>query len=181
MASRDKEPVAAEAVESIRPLAAENFIKDPYVLDFLNLKDYPALRRVTEEKQLVNAPGCSMHALIGDAEGHMLLAEPGLGARELQGDHAVISNFPIRMDASKRNPAFEAWYGLDRYQKAEELLAEADGSFGLAEGMRILEAVSLSEGAPTRVSFVYSVKTHTVRYALERNFAEAKEYRLREN
>ncbi len=153
---------------------------DLLVNDYIAGKlDYRELRRVTGEKQIVNAPGCSMHALFGDAEGHMLLVEPGLGAAELPGDFAVVGNFPIRLDPALRDPALEAWYGVDRYQKAEALLAQADKTFGLAEGMRVLEAVSLSEGAPTRVSFVYSVRTQTLRWALDRNFAEAKEYRLR--
>ena len=44
LSSREKEPVMNEAKELLKPLAVEEFIKDPYVLDFLNLKDYPALR-----------------------------------------------------------------------------------------------------------------------------------------
>ena len=48
LASRDKSPVIAEAKELMEPLAAENFIKDPYVLDFLDLKNYPALRESPE-------------------------------------------------------------------------------------------------------------------------------------
>ena len=42
LASRDKAPVIAEAGEQMKPLAAENFIKDPYVLDFLDLQDRQA-------------------------------------------------------------------------------------------------------------------------------------------
>jgi len=41
LASREQVPVRAEAVELTAPLSAENFIKDPYVLEFLDLKDYP--------------------------------------------------------------------------------------------------------------------------------------------
>lgn len=37
LASRDRTPVIVEANELMKPLAAENFIKDPYVLDFLDL------------------------------------------------------------------------------------------------------------------------------------------------
>ena len=48
LASRDKSPVIAEAKELMEPLAAGNFIKDPYVLDFLDLKNYPALRESPE-------------------------------------------------------------------------------------------------------------------------------------
>lgn len=54
LASRDKEPVVAEANGLMAPLAAENFIKDPYVLDFLDLKNYPALRESDLEKALID-------------------------------------------------------------------------------------------------------------------------------
>ena len=53
LASRDQVPVRAEAVELTEPLAAENFIKDPYVLEFLNLKDYPSLRESDLEQALI--------------------------------------------------------------------------------------------------------------------------------
>ena len=54
LASRDKSSVIAEAEELMEPLAAENFIKDPYVLDFLDLKNYPALRESDLEQALID-------------------------------------------------------------------------------------------------------------------------------
>lgn len=54
LASRDKEAVISEAGELMAPLAAENFIKDPYVLDFLDLKNYPALRESDLEQALID-------------------------------------------------------------------------------------------------------------------------------
>ena len=54
LASREKAPVIAEAEKLIAPLATENFIKDPYVLDFLNLKNYPALRETDLEQALID-------------------------------------------------------------------------------------------------------------------------------
>lgn len=54
LASRDKAPVIAEANTQMEPLAAESFIKDPYVLDFLDLKNYPALRESDLEQALID-------------------------------------------------------------------------------------------------------------------------------
>lgn len=54
LASRDRAPVINEAGELMKPLAAENFIKDPYVLDFLDLKNYPALRESDLEQALID-------------------------------------------------------------------------------------------------------------------------------
>lgn len=54
LASREKELVQAEATELMAPLVAENFIKDPYVLEFLDLKNYPALRESDLEQALLD-------------------------------------------------------------------------------------------------------------------------------
>ena len=54
LASRVKLPVVAEANNLMKPPSSENFIKDPYVLDFLDLKDYPALRESDLEQALID-------------------------------------------------------------------------------------------------------------------------------
>ncbi len=54
LASRDQAPVKSEAGNLLSPLAAENFVKDPYVLEFLDLKDYPALRESDLERALID-------------------------------------------------------------------------------------------------------------------------------
>ncbi|MBQ9274786.1 MAG: DUF1016 family protein [Succinivibrio sp.] len=54
LASREQTPVVAEAEQLLQPLAAENYIKDPYVLDFLDLKNYPALHESDLEQALID-------------------------------------------------------------------------------------------------------------------------------
>lgn len=54
LGSRDKAPVIAEADELMKPLEAEDIIKDPYVLEFLDLKNYPALRETDLEQALID-------------------------------------------------------------------------------------------------------------------------------
>ena len=54
LASKDQEPVKAEAGECMASLATESFIKDPYVLEFLDLKNYPALRESDLEQALID-------------------------------------------------------------------------------------------------------------------------------
>lgn len=54
LASRDKDVVISEAKEKLAEFAAETFVKDPYVLEFLNFKDYPALRESTIEQALID-------------------------------------------------------------------------------------------------------------------------------
>ena len=54
LASREKDGVIAEANENMSRLAPEQFIKDPYVLEFLNLKNYPGLREMELEQALID-------------------------------------------------------------------------------------------------------------------------------
>ena len=54
LGSHDKKIVTNEAEEKLQKIIPEDIIKDPYILEFLNLKDYPALRESDIEKSLIN-------------------------------------------------------------------------------------------------------------------------------
>ncbi len=54
LASRNKDAVIAEAKEKLSQVEPEDIIKDPYILEFLNLKDYPALRESDIESGLIS-------------------------------------------------------------------------------------------------------------------------------
>jgi predicted nuclease of restriction endonuclease-like (RecB) superfamily len=54
LASRRKMPVRKEAREKLAAVTPEQFIRDPYVLEFLDLKDYPALRESAVEQAIID-------------------------------------------------------------------------------------------------------------------------------
>ena len=54
LASREKGPVRQEAEDRLTVVTPQQFIRDPYVLDFLNLEDYPALRESTVEQAIID-------------------------------------------------------------------------------------------------------------------------------
>lgn len=54
LASRKKAPVRKEAREKLAAVGPEEFIRDPYVLEFLNLKEYPALRESAVEQAIID-------------------------------------------------------------------------------------------------------------------------------
>ncbi len=54
LASREKKPVVREAKEKISQIAPQHFIRDPFVLEFLNLKDYPSLHENALEQSLID-------------------------------------------------------------------------------------------------------------------------------
>jgi len=54
LASRKQAPVKKEAAAKLTKLVPEQFIRDPYVLEFLDLKDYPALRESAVEQAIID-------------------------------------------------------------------------------------------------------------------------------
>ncbi len=54
LASRKKAPVRKEAVAKLALVEPEQFIRDPYVLEFPDLKDYPALRESAVEQAIID-------------------------------------------------------------------------------------------------------------------------------
>lgn len=54
LSSREKTSVEIEAKEKLSLISPLEFIKDPYVLDFLNLQDYPSLHESDIEKSLIS-------------------------------------------------------------------------------------------------------------------------------
>lgn len=54
LASRKKAPVRKEAATKLATVEPEQFIRDPYVLEFLDLKDYPALRESAVEQAIID-------------------------------------------------------------------------------------------------------------------------------
>ena len=53
LSSRKKAPVRKEATTKLATVEPEQFIRDPYVLEFLDLKDYPALRESAVEAAII--------------------------------------------------------------------------------------------------------------------------------
>jgi predicted nuclease of restriction endonuclease-like (RecB) superfamily len=54
LGSRKRAPVRQEARQKLRAIAPEQFIRDPYVLEFLDLKDDSALRESSVEQAIID-------------------------------------------------------------------------------------------------------------------------------
>jgi len=54
LASREKVSVVAEAKEKLKDVIPSQFIHDPFVLEFLDLKDYPAIHESDIEQALID-------------------------------------------------------------------------------------------------------------------------------
>ncbi|HTG34985.1 MAG TPA: PDDEXK nuclease domain-containing protein [Thermoanaerobaculia bacterium] len=54
LVSRRKAPVRREAATRLATVEPEQFIRDPYILEFLDLKEYPALRESAVEQVIID-------------------------------------------------------------------------------------------------------------------------------
>ena len=54
LASKEKDSVISEAKEKMGQMVPKQFIRDPFVLEFLNLKDYPSLHEDVLEQALID-------------------------------------------------------------------------------------------------------------------------------
>ena len=149
-------------------------IVDDYISGTSNLED---IIRIANEKEIMNLPNGSvdipdlaMHSLLADREGRIMLLEPGNGYSIIQGEYAVLSNFPMLELAGDFRDENAGFYGKDRYDKAMNMLRDSNEDFSIEDGIRILRAVKQEGTWATRVSFVYSNNENAVYYCKERDF-----------
>ena len=123
--------------------------------------------RIVREAAVVNVPAATMHSLIGDRDGHLLLIEPGYGYRQYEEDHAVVTNFPLLAELSDYSCPF---FGKDRYDKALSLLQSREKDFSVTDARDVLRQVRQDGQWGTRLSFVYSRNENAVTYCLNGDF-----------
>jgi len=151
--------------------------KDIYRIDLLvdryikNKISYGDITEIINTKKVINLPNVSLHSLIGDKNGNILLIEPDYGYKKNEKNYAVASNFPIIPTLDDYTNPF---YGKDRYDKATEILEKSDNTFSVYDGLKLLKEVSQTGQWGTRISFVYSRNKNAVYYCFDGNFDEIK-------
>ncbi len=136
---------------------------------------YTEVLDIANSKSVISGAGGSFHSLIGDGEGHMLLIEPSYGVREMRGDYACVSNFPVIPTLPDYSNPF---YGKERYDAAVGILAAAGADFDVAQGRELLRAVRQEGQWGTRLSFVYSRNENAMSYWLNGDFAQGERWQL---
>ena len=127
-------------------------------------------RTVNMPSAAIGLPDLAMHSLLSDKEGRILMIEPGNGYAEVWEDYAVMSNFPMLILPRDMTEEQFGYYGVDRYETAVTMIADAGSDFSPEQGLAVLKAVKQVQYAPTRISFVYSQNENKVYYALEGDF-----------
>ena len=135
-----------------------DLITDRYIRGRYSFDD---IVRVTETKTVVSPPAATMHSLIGDGNGNILLIEPGYGVRRITDSHAVITNFPVLAELNDYSNRF---YGKDRYDTAAAVLNERTAELSVDDAIGLLCDVRQDGKWGTKVSFVYSRNENAVHY-----------------
>ena len=156
------------------------YLVDSFIRGKSSLRD---IENHARNKRVVNLPTGSidipdmgMHSLLSDAEGNILIVEPGNGIGIPCEKYAVMSNFPVMELPADFTPENFGYYGKDRYDIALAMLRNSDDDFSAADGLAILDAVKQTGRWGTQVSFVYSRNENAVYYTTGHDFAHIQKH-----
>jgi len=129
--------------------------------------------KLANKANICSIPGVTFMGHHSNSNGDVLEIIPGQGVKLIKKPrYKVMTNFSLYKMDKETHP----WMGLDRYNKANEMLSKYD-NFGVEECFKVLEAVSQEE-CLTRVSIVFDVSKKTVHWCLDRNYNERFEQKL---
>ena len=137
-----------------------DIMSDRYIRGKYSFKDVEEILRT---KAVVNYPSATMHSLIGNECGDFLIVEPGYGVKNVSENFAVLTNFPTLTELPDYSNPF---YGKDRYDHALSVLKEAEEDFSAEDALQLLHETRQEGPWGTRISFVWSRNSDTVRYFL---------------
>ncbi|MGN1398940.1 MAG: hypothetical protein ACI4WG_02955 [Erysipelotrichaceae bacterium] len=140
----------------------------------LKKRTFEQTKEIVATNPIYSVSGVTFQAQLSDGQGNVLQIIPGQGYRYFsKPKYAVMTNFsPIKGD-SQTHP----WMGLDRYQKAEEILAKAD-HFDVVDCFELLKQTAQIV-CPTVVSIVFDVEAKTIYYCQDRQFDKIEKKILR--
>jgi len=116
------------------------------------------IRQIVERDTIYSVPGVTFQSQLSDKEGNVLQIVPGQGYKYLpKPEYSVMTNFSPFKGNTEQHP----WMGWDRYNKAVEMLDDADGDFDVVDCFKILKETSQTV-CPTVVSMVFDVSDNTV-------------------
>ncbi len=123
---------------------------------------------IVKTKYIVYAPDATMQAMLSDAQGRVLIVEPGIGYREENKRYSLMTNDSL-LDPDCTKSFMVP--GDDRYERAISLLDQYGSQFSVSDAFSVLRAVRQEGKWASRVSFVYSVRERSV-FCVENNHFE---------
>ena len=137
-------------------------------------KTLQEVRDFVKDNRVCSVPGLTFMASLSDGSGNVLHVVPGVGFRYYEKPaYQIMTNFPPFVQHPLQHP----WMGMDRYQKAEELLSKATDDFDVKDCFSVLKEVSQTL-CPTVISMVFDVTEKTVYWCYDRNDHQIETFRL---
>lgn len=130
---------------------------------------------IVKTKALTSPPAATLHSLIGDHDGSMIIVEPGYGYKKVEDNYAVITNFPVFAGLTDFSNPF---FGKDRYDFAVSVLESAGNDYSAPEAMQLLCNVKQEGKWGTKVSFVWSRNENSVYWCTDGNFENIQIHRF---
>ena len=116
------------------------------------------LKNIAKHESICSVPGVTFQAQLSDKNGNVLQIIPGQGYQYKEHPvYSVLTNFSPLKETEEKHP----WMGLDRYEKAVEILEAAEDHFDVEDCIHLLKCTSQTV-CPTVVSMVFDVKENMV-------------------
>lgn len=166
----EPQPVPKGARRERIDLLSDRYIRGKY--------SFADVEEILRTKTVVNVPAATMHSLLGNGSGDLLIVEPGYGQRRVEERFAVLTNFPVLTELPDYSCPF---YGRDRYDKATAALSAAASSgadFTVADALNVLRSTKQEGQWATRASFVWSRNENAVYYCTDGDFDSVKIHRF---
>ena len=134
----------------------------------LGKKTLNEIKEIVENNKIVSVPGLTFQSQISDKDGNVIQIVPGQGyVYKKKPKYMIMTNFsPFKGDKEKH-----PWMGLDRYNKAKEILENSKDDFNYLDGLNLLKEVS-QQVCPTVVSLVYDAFDNCVYWCLNQNYSD---------
>lgn len=128
---------------------------------------------IVRTNRVTYAPEATMHAMLSDRSGRVLIIEPGIGYRLEKQRYSLITNYSL-LRPETTEPFVVP--GDDRYERAKKRLGRFGDGFSVADALAALKLVRQEGAWATRVSFVYSANEQKVYYVLNNDFRHVLEH-----
>lgn len=126
-------------------------------------KTFQEIKTIVENSSVFSVSGVTFQAQLSDKDGNILKIIPGQGYQYIPKPvYSVLTNFSPFKGNAERHP----WMGMNRYNKAVQMLEEANDDFDVSDCFEILKATAQTE-CPTVVSMVFDV-TNNIMYWCEK-------------
>lgn len=132
------------------------------------------IKHIVESVPIYSVSGVTFQSQLSDKDGNVLQIIPGQGFQYLpKPEYSVLTNFSPFKGNTEQHP----WMGWDRYNKAVEMVRNANDDFDVSDCFEILRETAQT-ACPTVVSMVFDVADNMVYWCENRDWNQIKKKKI---